>query len=82
MAKKKTKKKAIRKLKPCPFCLDPTLEIDYKNYELLRKFVNDRGKIIARRNSGVCAKHQRRLAREIKRARFLGLIPYIVYTYR
>ncbi|MCD6530914.1 30S ribosomal protein S18 [bacterium] len=80
--RKKKKKKNLQRKKPCPFCLDPTLDIDYKNVEVLSRFVSEKGKIVPRRNSGVCAKHQRRLAKEIKRARFLALIPYIVYTYR
>lgn len=80
--RKKKKKKGAQRQKPCPFCMDPALELDYKNVEVLKRFVSERGKIVARRNSGVCAKHQRRLAKEIKRARFLGLLPYIVYTYR
>ncbi|MCD6417855.1 30S ribosomal protein S18 [bacterium] len=79
---KKNKRKDHRRHKPCPFCTNPSLEIDYKNFDLLRRFVSERGKIVARRNSGVCAKHQRRLAKEIKRARFLALIPYVVYIYR
>lgn len=79
---KKQKKRYGHRSKPCPFCGNPALVIDYKNVDMLRRFVSDRGKIVARRNSGVCARHQRRLAKEIKRARFLALIPYVVYTYR
>jgi len=71
-----------RKRRQCPFCNNPNLDIDYKNVNLIRKYVSERGKIVPRRNSGVCAKHQRSLAKEIKRARFLALVPYVVYTHR
>jgi len=59
----------------CPFCeigKDP----DYKAWDDLKRFVTDRGKIIGGKRSGVCAKHQRRLTLAIKRARFLGLLPF------
>jgi len=82
MKKKKKDRRESRRRKPCPFCANLELDIDYKNIDLLKRFVNDRGKIVPRRNSGVCAKHQRAIAKEIKRARFLALIPYVVYTYR
>ena len=86
MAPKKDKKKSnrrnTRRRKSCPFCTNPSLEIDYKNVDVLSRFISDRGKIAPRRNSGVCAKHQRRLTKEIKKARFLALIPYVIYTYR
>ncbi len=61
--------------KNCAFCKN-NLEIDYKNIELLTRYVSSRGKILSRRISGNCAKHQRKITREIKRARFLNLIPY------
>ena len=61
--------------KDCVFCKND-LEIGYKNIELLARYISFRGKIISRRISGNCAKHQRKIAREIKRARFLNLIPY------
>ncbi len=76
------KREHHRRHRACPFCTNSALEIDYKDFDLLKRYVSERGKIVARRNSGVCAKHQRRLAKEIKRARFLALIPYVVYTYR
>ncbi|RKZ28967.1 30S ribosomal protein S18 [bacterium] len=80
--KNRKKKQEHRRHRQCPFCANPNIDIDYKNIDLLRRYVNDRGKIVPRKNTGVCAKHQRRLAKEIKRARFLALIPYVVYTYR
>lgn len=51
--------------------------IDYKNVEFLRKFLNVKGKIVSRRSSGNCAKHQRKVSVAIKRARFLALLPYV-----
>ncbi len=76
MAKKK-KPKQVRFKKECIFC-KKDLEIDYKNIDLLSRFLSSKGRIISRRISGNCAKHQRKLAREIKRARFLALLPYLV----
>jgi small subunit ribosomal protein S18 len=70
------KKKIYLKRKVCRFCLDNTLIIDYKNDSLLRRFTTEGGKIIPRRMSGNCAKHQRYLSAEIKRARFISLLPY------
>jgi small subunit ribosomal protein S18 len=60
----------------CQFCTDHSVKIDYKQAELLRRYVTDSGKIRPRRQSGACAKHQRELARAIKRARHLALLPY------
>ncbi len=67
-------RKFVVKPKVCTFCADKH-EIDYKNFSLLQRFVSDRGKIVPRRRTGVCARHQRRLAQAIKRARFLALLP-------
>ena len=69
--------KVHRKKKACYFTLNKEAIIDYKNVNLLRKFVSSFGKIVASKRSGVCAKHQRELAQEIKRARFMGLLPYV-----
>lgn len=63
------------KPKVCAFCAEKT-GIDYKDIARLRRYVSDRGKIQPRRRTGVCAKHQRRLALAIKRARYLALLPY------
>ncbi len=65
----------IRKV--CSFCAGKIEVIDYKNPEILRGFITDRAKIMPSRRSGTCAKHQRVLAREIKRARHLALLPYV-----
>lgn len=62
--------------KVCAFCTEKTDDIDYKNYQRLRRFVSDRGKILPRRQSGNCAKHQRAVAEAVKRARFMALLPY------
>ncbi len=65
-----------RSRKVCAFCLDKVKDIDYKEVNMLRRYLTDRGKIKARRKTGTCAKHQRRLAVAIKRARYLALLPY------
>lgn len=61
----------------CKFCRNPNIVIDYKNIEVLKKMTSESGKIVPRRISGTCSKHQRKLAREIKRARQMALIPYV-----
>ena len=63
--------------KTCQFCADKSLSIDYKKADMLRRFVTDEGKIRPRRQTGNCARCQRELAREIKRARHLALLPFI-----
>ncbi len=63
--------------KVCGFCADKVEHIDYKDVNRLRKFTTERGKIMPRRMSGVCAKHQRELAIAIKRARQVALMPYV-----
>jgi small subunit ribosomal protein S18 len=60
----------------CAFCADPALLVDYKDVNLLRRFVSDRGKIKARRATGLCAQHQRDVQVAIKTARELALLPY------
>ncbi len=60
----------------CRFCANPKMQIDYKDIETLGRFVSDHGKIRSRRQTGTCAKHQRALAREIKRSRHLALLPF------
>ena len=62
--------------KVCSFCVDKVDEIDYKDVAKLRRFTTERGKILPRRISGVCAKHQRKLTLAIKRARAIALLPY------
>ena len=69
-------RKPFFKKKVCRFCTQD-IEADYKNPDLLRRFITDRGKILPRRITGTCAKHQRALSREIKRARVLAYIPFV-----
>jgi small subunit ribosomal protein S18 len=61
--------------------VDKSLSIDYKDTNTLRFFITERGKIIPRRISGTCARHQRELARAIKRARIMALLPFIAKTF-
>ncbi len=63
----------------CYFCKEKIEQIDYKNYNQLRRFVSDRGKIRARRVTGTCRRHQRQLAIAIKRAREMALLPYVAH---
>lgn len=70
------RKKFTPRKKFCRFCADPELPLDYKRPDILRDFVTERGKIIARRITGTCAKHQRALTREVKRARQMALMFY------
>ncbi len=64
------------KRKVCRFCVDKNLEIDYKNPRILRYFITERGKIIPRRISGNCAKHQREITTAIKKARNIAILPF------
>jgi len=64
------------KRKVCAFCVDKIEEIDYKDVAKLKKYISERGKILPRRISGCCAKHQRQLTTAIKRARVIALLPY------
>ena len=75
--KNDAKKKVYNRRKICRFCADTNLAIDYKDPKSLRFFITERGKIIPRRISGTCAKHQRTLMRAIKRARTIALLPYV-----
>ncbi len=61
----------------CQFCTDKSIIINYKNTDILRRFVHEDGKIRPRRQTGTCAKHQRKLARAIKRARHIALLPFV-----
>lgn len=64
------------KKKACPFCEDKK-NPDYKDLEELKKYITERGKIVSRERTGVCAKHQRQLTTAIKRARYLAMLPFI-----
>lgn len=72
------RKRGFSRRKVCRFCADQTLAIDYKDPQLLKYFITDRGKIIPRRISGNCAKHQRKVALSIRRSRMIALMPYTV----
>ncbi|MBQ3817535.1 MAG: 30S ribosomal protein S18 [Clostridia bacterium] len=79
MEKEKIERPIRRKAhkKVCHFCVDRVEEIDYKDVARLRKFVSERAKILPRRATGTCAKHQRELTTAIKRARQVALLPYV-----
>lgn len=64
------------KKKVCQFCIDKAEDIDYKDTAKLKKYITEKGKIMPRRMTGVCAKHQRFLSAAIKRARVMALLPY------
>ena len=68
--------KAFFKKKVCRFCVQK-LKIDYKDTDTLRRFITERGKILPRRITGTCAKHQRALAASIKQARIIALLPFV-----
>jgi len=74
------RKNSKYKKKVCKFCVDKVLlaGLDYKRTDILERFVTNRGKIIPRRITGTCAKHQRMLAREIRKSRAIGLLPFKV----
>lgn len=63
--------------KICQFCADKNIRMDYKNVDLLKRYVTEDGKIRPRRQTGTCARHQRALAGVIKRARHIALLPYV-----
>ncbi len=67
----------VARPKICQFCADKNIVIDYKQVDILRRFVTEEGKIRPRRQTGTCARHQRELAGAIKRARHLALLPYV-----
>ena len=67
----------LSRRKSCRFCADKTAVIDYKDAKLLRQFITERGKVVPRRISGNCARHQREMAVAIKRARHLSLLPFL-----
>lgn len=71
------RKRYFHRRKVCRFCADSSLVIDYKESKTLRYYISERGKIIPRRITGTCAKHQRVLTTAIKRARTIALLPYV-----
>jgi small subunit ribosomal protein S18 len=81
--KKKKQFKRTRRRKLCPFTTDPEMAsaLNYKNPNILRRFISERGRIVPRRISGVSSRYQRQLSAEIKRARTLALLPYTTVNY-
>lgn len=80
MATTKTKravKERRTKRKPCNFCVEKSLDINYKDVGRLKKFISERGKILPRRISGNCARHQRLLTVAVKRARVIAFLPFV-----
>src|SRR5690349_15292822 len=75
---KAARKRGFARRKVCRFCADKNVPIDYKDPQTLKYFITDRGKIIPRRISGNCAKHQREVGVAIKRARMIALMPFTV----
>lgn len=67
-----------KKEKHCHFCRENIKELDYKNVELLRKYISSYAKILPRRRTGTCSKHQRMLSTTIKRSRYMALMPYVL----
>lgn len=67
-----------RPVRRCVFCAEKVERVDYKDADMLSRFLSERGKIRPRRQTGLCARHQRQLARAIKRARHLALLPFVV----
>ena len=78
MTQTQTRRPFYRRRKTCPFTGDKAPKIDYKDVRLLQRYISERGKIVPSRITAVSQKKQRELAKAIKRARFLGLLPYVV----
>lgn len=74
--KVKKYRKPVSKKKVCAFCVDKSNVIDYKDGNKLRRYITENGKILPRRQTGVCARHQRELATAIKRARVMAILPF------
>ena len=75
--RRNNRRRFTARVKVCQFCTEGDEGIDFKNVGLLQRFVSDRGKIRPRRQTGTCAKHQRRLTTAIKRARHIALLPFV-----
>ncbi len=71
------KKNLLENSKYCYFCVNGIKDIDYKDGQTLRRWTSSYAKIVPRRRSGVCSKHQRKLAQAIKRARYMAILPYL-----
>jgi small subunit ribosomal protein S18 len=80
--KKKRSQFGPRRKKICRFCENRITYIDFKDERILRRFITERGKIVPRRISGNCAKHQRKLTQAIKRSRHMAIMPFASESYR
>jgi small subunit ribosomal protein S18 len=78
MAEAQARRPFFRRKKTCPFTGPNAPKIDYKDVRMLQRYISERGKIVPARISAVSTKKQRELAQAIKRARFLGLLPYVI----
>jgi small subunit ribosomal protein S18 len=78
MAEQQARRPFFRRKKSCPFTGPNAPKIDYKDVRMLQRYISERGKIVPARISAVSTKKQRELAQAIKRARFLGLLPYVI----
>lgn len=76
--KKRARGRRLLAPRKCRFCEAGTREIDYKEIDLLRRYISTRGKILAARFTGTCALHQRKLSRAISRGRYMALLPYVI----
>ncbi|MBN1943946.1 MAG: 30S ribosomal protein S18 [Phycisphaerae bacterium] len=74
---RRKKKPRIHEIAKCRFCREKVSEVDYKDVDVLNKLTTQQGKMFSRKRSGNCAPHQRSCMKAIKRARFLGLLPYV-----
>lgn len=75
--KKRPAKDRRVKKKPCQFCADKAIDVSYRDVNRLKRYVSERGKIVPRRISGTCAKHQRMLMIAVKRARIIAFLPFV-----
>jgi len=76
------RRRYIRRPRFCQFCVDQVKAIDYKQADLVRRYVTEQGKIRGRRDTGSCAKHQRMVTRAIKRARHMAILPFRTERFR
>lgn len=74
---KRASKERRPKRKPCNFCIEKAVDVSYRDVNRLRKYISERGKIVPRRISGTCAKHQRMLTVAVKRARIIAFLPFV-----
>jgi small subunit ribosomal protein S18 len=81
-ARRPGRRRYTRRPRVCQFCSERATTIDYKQHDLLKRYITEQGKIRARRETGTCAKHQRMVARAIKRARHMALLPFAIERIR